>query len=267
MDIGIISKKDGNSIAITNKLINLLKDHNLYFDFELAEMIDSHNVIDDANRLELIIWIGGDGTLLRYVNKIKRFKAKLLGIKTGGIGFLCEISPEKIEESLRLFFEEKYYIESRSLVEVRYLDNPLYALNDIVLYSSELGRVSRFITYKDGELIFEGRCDGILISTSLGSTAYIASRGGPIVDPDLDLLIFDPLNPLKWGMRMLILPFESKLEIESNKDCKLILDGNLITEVKSGSRIYINGTKEKFEFIRYKKSFYEKLRNRMLQDA
>ncbi|HLI46999.1 MAG TPA: NAD(+)/NADH kinase [Geobacterales bacterium] len=267
MDIGIISKKDDNSLSITKKLIDLLNGHNLYFDIELAQKLLHAKSLEEADRIDIIIWIGGDGTLLRYVNKIIRFKAKLLGIKTGGVGFLCEISPEGLKDNLKLIFEGKYTLEGRSLLEVKNTNETYYALNDAVLYSSELGRVSSFVVKKDEEEIFSGKCDGILISTSLGSTAYIASRGGPIVDPSLDVLIFDPLNPLKWGSRVLILPFNSKLEVVSSKNCKLVIDGNIITNVEVGSKIHISGSEQKFQFIRLKKNFYEKVKSRMLKDV
>ncbi|MDT7891267.1 MAG: NAD(+)/NADH kinase [Thermoproteota archaeon] len=267
MQIGLISKKDNNSILTVNKLIELLRGHTIYFDEELASLLNKKEIIDYANHLDLIIWVGGDGTLLKYVNKIKKFGASLLGIKTGGVGFLCEISPEEIDQSFKLLFEGKYYLENRKLLEISHDKEVYFALNEVFVSNSEIGKTSKFLVLKDSVEIFKGKCDGIIVATSLGSTAYIASRGGPIVDPSLDVLILDPVNPLKWGSRFMILPFDSSLEIISEKDYNLIIDGNIIKASKKHESVKVKGSNEHFKFVRFRKSFYEKVRKRVILDV
>lgn len=267
MQIGLISKKDNNSLSSVNKLIELLKGHTIYFDEELAALLNKREVLDYADHLDLIIWIGGDGTLLKYVNKIKKFGAILLGIKTGGVGFLCETSPEEIDQSLNLLFEGKYFLENRKLLEISHDKEVYFALNEVFVSNLEIGKTSKFVVVKEGVEIFKGKCDGVIVATSLGSTAYIASRGGPIVDPSLDVLILDPVNPLKWGSRFMVLPFDSSLEIIAEKDYNLIIDGNIVKPCKKYETVNVKGSNEQLKFVRFRKSFYEKVRKRAILDV
>ncbi len=268
MDFGIIAKLDTSSIKIAENLLPLLRGNNLYLEKNLKDFLKDGKSLEEADKLDYIIWIGGDGTLLKYVNIISRFKeAKLLGIKTGGIGFLCEISPKEIEDSLRLLFAKKYLVEERKLLEVRFQGILKYALNDVLFFVSIPGKTSLFSVSKDDLEIFKGKCDGILVSTSLGSTAYLASTGGPIIDPSLDLVVVNPMNPLKWGSRAFVLPFHSKLRIYSEQDFKLVIDGNLVYDLKVNEKVDLKGSEEKLHFVRFKESFYEKVKTRMIENV
>jgi len=114
--------------------------------------------------------------------------------------------------------------------------------------------------------IFSGKCDGIIFSTSIGSTAYIASKGGPIIDPNLETLIVDPINPLRWGSRTLILPFDVSLEVFSDRDYVVIVDGNIKFNIKSNEYVKIKGSDKSLSFIRFSNSFYRKIKLRSMID-
>ncbi len=267
MDLGIISRLDFSSIKLVEKLLSLLQGNNLYLEKNLKDLLKDGKLLEEADNLDYIIWVGGDGTLLRYIDTIRRFRAKILGIKTGGIGFLCEITPGEIETSLNLLFSKNYLIEERRLLEVNLRGISKYALNDALFFVNNIGKTSVFLVLKDDLELYRGRCDGILVSTSAGSTAYLASSRGPIIDPSLDLIAVNPLNPLKWGSRVFILPFNARLRIYSHDDFKLIIDGNLSYDLKAYENVDIKGSEEKLYFIRFKDNFYEKVKMRMMEDV
>lgn len=266
MKIAILARKDLNTLEIILRIHDLLREYELYFEKSIAKLF-SFKSIEEADRIDLVIWIGGDGTLLRYSDLIRKFKANVLGIKTGEVGFLCEITPAEIEESLSRLKKEDYKIEERKLMMIDINGEIRYALNDACFIVKEIGKTSRFSVLKDGKMIINGRSDGIIVSTSLGSTAYLASKGGPIIDPSLDLLVLDQFNPLRWGSRPFVFPFNSEIEVRCENDFKAVIDGNFYYSLSAGERAKIRGSEEKIRFVRFKDNFYEKVMKRTILDV
>jgi len=267
MKVGIIARFDKKSLEFVNYFYKILekKGFDVYFEKDLSGLLGINKVFDGD--MDFIFWVGGDGTLLKFVNYLANFNSKLLGIRLNSIGFLCEIYPNEVESAIDRLLKNDYYEDKRSLLEINYESKIYFSLNDVVAYTVNLGKTSVFTLKKENMEIFSGKCDGILISTTTGSTAYIASRGGPIVDPSLDLIIIDPLNPLKWGSRSIIIPFNSSISLFSNNDYNLIIDGNIKFYVKKDNEIKIKGSNKKLTFIRFSNDFYERLKKRMFEDV
>lgn len=268
MKFGLIAKKTNEALETLKVIDDYLRKNNVevFYDDELADIFGKSRIMWNEKNLDYVIWLGGDGTLLLHVNKLVNYEAKLLGIKFGNVGFLCEVDPTNIKEKIDRVLKGNFKLEKRRLLEIAYNKTKVYALNDVLATVSNVGKVSNFyVTMNDVE-IFSGKCDGVIISTSVGSTAYIASRGGPIIDPNLEVIIIDPINPLKWGSRMIILPFDVNLEIFSDKDFLAIVDGNIKYNIKSKETIKIRASQKSLGFIRFSNSFYSKIKIRSTLD-
>jgi NAD+ kinase len=246
----------GHDVIIDERLYSYLSHLNL-----------KHTSISNMKDIDIFISVGGDGTLLERAHELLEsgIKVPLLGIKYGHVGFLCETSPEEFWEILVKLESKSYNIEERELLTASWPGGHYDALNDILITPNQPGKVAEIIVRKDDDLIYKGRCDGVLISTSLGSTAYLASRGGPIVDPGLNAIVLDVLNPLLWGFRTLVLPFDVKLSIMSSKETLLIIDGKMVSEVQPNVSIEVFKSRDKVQFIRFSR-FYDKVRKRAITE-
>lgn len=246
----------GHEVIVDERIYPFLNHFNL-----------KHAPISDMKDIDVFVSVGGDGTLLKRAHELLEsgVKTLLLGVKYGHVGFLCEVAPEEFWEVLAKIESKKYSIDQRRLLSATWQGGYYEALNDILITPNQPGKTTEIVIKKDGSLIYKGRCDGVLISTSLGSTAYIASRGGPIVDPELDVMIVDVMNPLLWGFRTLILPIDSRINVISSKEAVLIIDGMVVSELQPNINIEISGSKNKVQFIRFNK-FYDKVRKRAITE-
>lgn len=171
-----------------------------------------------ADQCDLVIVVGGDGSLLSTARSMCRTGVPLLGINRGRLGFLTDIMPEEIERKVGAVLEGKYVAERRFLLDCHvYRDGQLMssgtALNDVVLHPGEYIRMIEFELYIDQEFVYRQRSDGLIISTPTGSTAYALSVGGPIMHPGLDAVVVVPLNPHTLSSRPIVVHGDSEIKV------------------------------------------------------
>ena len=164
---------------------------------------------------ELIIAIGGDGTILRTVHRVGNREIPILGINMGRLGFLAETAPEEALQTIFSFFAGELEVESRTMLQLQLNGKAIehYALNDFVIDKGGFARVIRITTHVDGSLLNSYIADGVIISTPTGSTAYSLANGGPIVMPGTDAIIISPICPHTLSNRPVVIPDRSKIEI------------------------------------------------------
>jgi len=164
---------------------------------------------------DLIIVVGGDGTLLGTAREAVLHDTPVLGINLGRLGFLVDISPDDMQNSLNQVFEGNYETDKRSLLEVSFDDDSQYhvAFNDIVLHKWNTARLIEFETFINGQFVDRQRSDGLIISTPTGSTAYALSGGGPLIHPALDAMALVPICPHTLSNRPIVIDAASKIEI------------------------------------------------------
>lgn len=167
---------------------------------------DDYENLDSA--LDMMISIGGDGTFLETVTFIRNRNIPILGINSGRLGFLADIAPENIIDSLNEVFNKRYTLENRSLIELN-TSEPLncdfnYALNDFTIRKSDKATLVKIHTWVNGEFLNSYWADGLIISTPTGSTAYSLSVGGPIVVPETNNLIISPIASHNLTVRPLV---------------------------------------------------------------
>ena len=231
------------------------KGHHLTLDQRLSthlpekakayDAFDAHATIDTKN--DYLFSIGGDGTLLRSITFIKDTEIPILGINTGRLGFLTSLQKESLNEALDKFFSEKYKLVKRALLAVE-LSSPSveiekfgYALNEISINRKNTTAMLSIATQIDKEYLTTYWADGLIISTPTGSTGYSLSSGGPILTPETEGIVLNPIAPHNLNIRPLVVPDKAEIEISVDgrgEDHLLSLDSRIFT-LENGTLISI----------------------------
>ncbi|MEM2218008.1 MAG: NAD(+)/NADH kinase [Thermofilaceae archaeon] len=213
---------------------------------------------------DLIVVVGGDGTLLRAFHDIGGCKP-FLGVNAGSIGYLMEISVNQVDKAANLITLGNYTVEERLSGIVKLGERTIPFLNEIVIIGSERGKLIPIKVNIDGRLIQKGRADGLIISTPTGSTAYAMSAGGPVVDPLLQAFVIVPLAPFSVLQKAIVVSASRSINVESDELIKVIVDGLLSFELESNV-IEISYSPKGFKLIRLPLSehVYNKLKRRLL---
>jgi NAD+ kinase len=204
-----------------------------------------------ANRADLVIAIGGDGTLLYAARLVAGFSVPLLGVNRGRLGFLTDVSPNSMLEDVDSVLAGNYSEDPRSLLAARLervTGAPLeaLALNDVVVNKIETGRTMDFETTINGRFVNSHGGDGMVIATATGSTAYALSCGGPIVEPDLDVWVLAPISPHTLSDRPIVVRAGSKIQLRMSdrfeSRAQVTCDGNALGDLAQGDTLFVEGT-------------------------
>ncbi len=224
-----------------------------------------------AREVDLLLVFGGDGTMLGVAREIAGSPTPILGVNIGGLGFLTGVPSAELARALKCVWNGEFRFESRALIEVSGIGNGkkifASALNDIVI---SRGAVSRLITLEvgvDGELITNYRCDGLIISSPTGSTAYSLAAGGAVVLPTAEVFAMTPICPHALSNRSIILPLSSKICVKAISPLPatiLSADGQLIGELDAGDEVVIRRSRRAIRLMHLAdNSFFEALRHKL----
>lgn len=212
---------------------------------------------EDAEKTEMMIVLGGDGTILSTSRVISKYRIPILGINLGHLGFLTSAEISELVDCMNKFLSGKFYIEDRTMLEcnVEYKDvvKSYYALNEVVISKKTLARILEYSLYIDDMFYTNITADGIIISTPTGSTAYSLSAGGPIVYPTMNLMSITPICPLSIGIRTMILPSSSNISVslkQKHETAYLTLDGQNFLEIGDSHHIIIKEAPFKCKLVR-----------------
>ena len=196
-----------------------------------------------VNRSDLVIAIGGDGTLLSSARNFGIHGIPILGINLGNLGFLTDIAPSNITADLHRIMQGSYVEDKRIFLEARIgRQNKKYkALNEVVLHSGSIAQLIEYDLYIDNEFVYRQKADGLIVSTSTGSTAYSLSGNGPIISPDVKAITLLPMFPHSLNSRTLITGQEKEIKISVAPKSKafLSMDSHLNLKVVSKDNVYI----------------------------
>ena len=264
-------------LKYTLEVVELLKSRGdeVWLDCDADKTYDGVN-IGTSSCPDMIIVLGGDGSIMRAARRGAVIGVPILGIDLGRIGYLAELSP-KDKDGLNAVLNGDYYIEKRSLIEVCTVKNGSpsgqvhVALNDIVLSNSEVSHMLETEVYCDGCSLGRYRADGFIVSTPTGSTAYSLSAGGPVLSPKLKGICLTPICPHSLMARPIIVPDDSHIEIKylspMSSSAHLTVDGNEADILMCGDSITVRRSSVCADFIRVNKkrniSFYDVLREKM----
>jgi NAD+ kinase len=184
---------------------------------------------DLPDKVDLVVVLGGDGTLLSIAHLAAQKQVPVLGVNLGSLGFLTEVPLSEMFLTLDSFFEgNKEIISSRRLLKVKSKGKIYYCLNDVVINKGALARMIQFIIWIDDKEIATLRADGFIISTPTGSTAYSLAAGGPIIKPYIPAVILAPICPHTLSFRPMVISSDSKIKVKlltAGEEVYLTLDG------------------------------------------
>jgi NAD+ kinase len=221
--------------------------------------------------VDLLLVFGGDGTLLRVAREMAGSRTPILGVNIGGLGFLTAVPSAQIEPALAHIWRGEFNFEARVLLEgeVRGGPAPLKAaaLNDLVISRSGTSRLIDLDVAVDGEPLSRYRCDGLILSSPTGSTAYSLAAGGALVHPTAKVMVLTPICPHTLSNRPLILPLSATVEIRvvnPRPATVLSLDGDLVCELDVGQTIWIRQSRRTVRMMHLAgSSFFEALRRKL----
>ncbi|MCJ7499342.1 NAD(+)/NADH kinase [bacterium] len=218
--------------------------------------------------VDMVLVLGGDGTLLSAARLLEGTNQPILGINLGSLGFLTELGLDEIFEALEKVLEGEYTIESRvrleaSLHRAGEQIGHYQVLNDVVINKGALARIIDLETFVDGHKVTNYQADGLIISTPTGSTAYSLAAGGPIIEPTLDVFVISPICPHTLTNRPLVIPGGSRVELCLLSDSGAVfitLDGQEGTRLKQGDCVRVRVSDQKVNLIRTGvRNFYDVL--------
>lgn len=242
------------------------------FDFEPA--VAGLLMNDDMFDLDVVLSVGGDGTFLRTAARVNRQNIPILGINTGRLGFLADVSNHEIEDTLDEIFKNYYRVEERTLLRLHTEEKAYrgynYALNEIAILKRDTSSMITIHTSLNDDYLTSYQADGLVIATPTGSTAYSMSVNGPIIVPQSQSIVLSPVAPHSLNVRPLVIPDSDiiTLAVESRSKSFLIaLDGR--SEIfPSGIRLRVSKADYTTKVIkRYNHTFYQTLREKLMWGA
>jgi NAD+ kinase len=224
-----------------------------------------------AREADMILVFGGDGTMLRAAHSIAGSKTPLLGINIGGLGFLTAVPSKELPRALEHIWKGEFKYESRALIEAggRFNGNQILksALNDIVISRGALSRLISLEVSVNGEFITRYRCDGLIISSPTGSTAYSLAAGGAVVSPAAEVFALTPICPHALSNRSIILPLNSTIRVKAMNPAPatlLSVDGEVVAELDTGNEVVIRRSRNVLRLVTLSNnSFMEALRQKL----
>jgi NAD+ kinase len=263
--IGLIGNPDKPaSAAIIRKAAQLIQraGRKVFVDGDAASL---------AREVDLLLVFGGDGTMLGVAREIAGSPTPILGVNIGGLGFLTGVPSAELASALKCVWNGEFKFESRALIEVSGIGNGkkilASALNDIVVSRGAVSRLIALDVSVDGELITRYRCDGLIISSPTGSTAYSLAAGGAVVLPTAEVFAMTPICPHALSNRSIILPLSSKICVKAISPLPatiLSADGQLIGELDAGDEVIIRRSRRAIRLMHLAdSSFLETLRRKL----
>jgi len=289
MDIGKAQSAKGKAAAIVSKpgkpelasivpgLIAWFRQHQyqVVVDGETAPHADGVEVLSRdemaSRRLDFVVVLGGDGTLLSAARSMAAAGIPVLGVNLGSLGFLTEVPLEDLYSTLRGIDEGRCNVEPRSMVHCEVLRKNSQvasydALNDIVVGKGTVSRLNHCAVYIDGEFVSAYKTDSLIVSTPTGSTAYSLAAGGPILMPSVNAFVITPVAAHSLTHRPLVVPDTSRIEIVVNTgldEAYLSIDGQVGMPMYDGDRVACRKSGHQVKLLRIGGTFFDVLRAKM----
>lgn len=279
--VGILAKRKVVSrVKNLKSVINLLKSQKveLFFDENVAAKLKEKKGYTRGellNMCDLVIVLGGDGTILKTAGQMGKKKVLILAVNYGNVGFLSESHPEDLEKNIKKVFKGEYMVDNRSLLRVTHYRNDkklhtFLAMNDGVINQGLFARLIELDVHVEDAHMVSFKADGLIISTPTGSTAHSLSAGGPIVYPGLDALILTPICPAVLTLRPIVVPTDKDISITvvteryEKHNLGLTVDGQTTVQLEYGDVVKTRRSSRHFPMIRFEEfEYYKTLREKL----
>lgn len=267
-DIFVFFNKNNVELVIEEKFLQILYQEEIVG--KKYHTFSSHNDLDAS--FDILISIGGDGTILRAATYVRDSGIPILGVNAGRLGFLAKVQKENIESFLQIILEKRYTLSKRTLLSIECVPNTPeisinFAMNEVTVSRKDTTSMITIDTYLNGEHLNSYWADGLIISTPTGSTGYSLSCGGPILTPDVKGLVIAPIAPHNLSARPLVIPddTEIRLKVSGREDQYLVSLDSRICSIDNNSELIIKKTPFKINMVEIpEETFLKTLRNKLL---
>jgi NAD+ kinase len=234
-----------------------------------VEQVEPENI---AARADLIIVLGGDGTMIATARLMGDAEVPVLGVNYGGLGYLAEFRIEEVYEALESILAGNYRLDERVMLAVELVrgDQPVTrnrVLNDVVINKSALARIIEIEAYLNQQFVNSFRADGLIVSTPTGSTAYNLSAGGPVIFPSMNAVVITPICPFTLSNRPIVVPDDAVIELRlktDQEDVALTLDGQVGFPLKVEDRVVIHKSQTTFNLVQpTNRNYFDVLRDKL----
>jgi NAD+ kinase len=264
-----------NPLGLFPPLVRELRARNISFvieeSLEAGDLVERHEQLPGSSipdAADVILSFGGDGTLLRTAQTVGKRRKPILGVNPGpGLGYLTELSVDELPGALDAIMQHRFTVEERMMLQAGRHESTqpvCFALNDVIVGHSPFFRTMRIEVMIDGSPVTTYRCDGLVVATPTGSTAYALSAGGPIVEPTLEMMLVTPVCPHTLTMRPVVVSAKRTIEIRSDEEAILAADGDNIMPLSAGDTIRVSRAPFTSLIANVSgRDFYEVLRGKM----
>jgi len=260
----VINPETAQAKELAETVLRLLSAHEVVLERATGAALGRPGVPLNELQADIVITIGGDGTILRTLQETD---AELLAINAGVLGFLSELSAEEVEQGLKRVVAHDYRVERRMKLQTRLNGRRLVdATNEAVVHTAEIAKMRHFEILIDGRRALEIRADGVIVATPTGSTCYAMSVGSAIIDPRVDAIVVAPIAPFRLSARPLVVPASSQvaLRLTPGQPSVLVLDGQQEHPLVGSERIEFTRSDQSARFIRFGEEFYSRLEEKLM---
>jgi len=246
--------------------VNLNKDPELTVTRNIINLVNklesNCELVVEGKKYDFIISLGGDGTFLSTSRKF--FNIPIVGINLGNLGFLSEIDKGNMERDIKKILADDFYIEERFLLENQVDGKTINALNDIVVSRGSFSKLLNLEVYFNNKFVDNYVADGIIVSTPTGSTAYSLSAGGPIIEPNLDVLVITPICAHSLHQRPIIIGADTEIKmVTKNSGFVIMADGQEFSDNENVREVIIKRSNKKVKIIKTREScFFDTVRSK-----
>lgn len=225
-----------------------------------------------AANVDLMIVLGGDGTMIATARMLGDCEVPVLGVNYGGLGYLAEFRIEELYTALESILAGNYRVDTRVMLAVELLRGAEEVthnrvLNDVVINKSALARIIEIEAYLNGQFVNSFRADGLIVSTPTGSTAYNLSAGGPVIYPSMNAVVITPICPFTLSNRPIVVPDDAEIELRlktEEEDVSLTLDGQVGFPLQCQDRVLIRKSRVTFKLVQpMNRNYFEVLRDKL----
>lgn len=277
--VAIVSKpRKQELVQLLPELIDWLRKHNYkpLLDCEGASYTDAAPAVDrsdlPAHEPQLVVVLGGDGTLLSVARIFAATGTPILSVNLGSLGFLTEVRLGALYETLESWCENCHTLDARTMLHSEVIRDgstvkAFEALNEVVVSKGDIARMGEFAVELDGKKVARFRADGVIVSTPTGSTAYTLAANGPILTPDVDALIVTPICPHLLTLRPIVVRGDASLTVRVEgipTQCLLTVDGQIGFELHLGDEVRCRRSEYTVNLVRLSESgFFDALRSKL----
>jgi NAD+ kinase len=279
MKVGIVAKPDApEAPGLIRRLLLFLRDREVpvVLEKQTAALVSDENVIavtrtEIPSEVDLIVVLGGDGTLLSMARSVGDLGVPLLGVNLGGLGFLTATTTDETLPAVDAYLKGGMTVEDRMMLEARVMRAGQHvfqqaALNDVVITKSAMSRIINLNVSVEGQTATAYRADGLIISTPTGSTAYCLSAGGPILFPTMDAIVLVPIASHTLTNRPIVLPGSHRISVtlQTAQEVMLTLDGQVGFELRDHDVVEVLQSRARVRLVRFaERHFFSVLRTKL----